>query len=92
MDQRAIDAWYIGPAWDHYRALQFYIPSTGGTRISADYQLYPEHCEVPKESRMDKDVRVAKDLVNVIQKIQAKQHTNQEDMQQHWQNWQKSFR
>ena len=69
-DQRAIDAWHIGPAWDHYRALTFYIPSTGGTRISADYQLYPEHCEVPKETRMDETVRVAKDLVAAIQKLQ----------------------
>jgi len=70
-DQRAIGACHIGPAWDHYRALKLYIPSTRGTRISADYQLYPEHCEVLKETRMDEAVRVAKDLVSAIQKVQG---------------------
>ena len=29
-DQRALDAWMIGPACDHYRALTFYVQSTGG--------------------------------------------------------------
>ena len=36
---RAIDGWYIGPAWDHYRSMNFQIPSTGGYRTSAQYHL-----------------------------------------------------
>eukprot|EP00978_Attheya_sp_CCMP212_P045623 scaffold353781_cov35-Attheya_sp.AAC.1 len=31
---RAVDAWYLSPAWDHYRCLTFAIPSTGGERTS----------------------------------------------------------
>ena len=50
-DQRALlDAWYVGPAWDHYRALMFYVPSTGGMQISSSSQLYPEHCKVPRKT------------------------------------------
>ena len=73
-EQQALDAWYIGPAWDHYRALTFYVPSTGGTRISANSHLYPEHCKVPKETVMDEAVRVANTLVKAIQKLQGQEN------------------
>ena len=91
-DQRVIDAWHIGPAWDHYMALKFYISSTGGTSISDNYQLYLKHCDIPKETRMDEAVRVAKISSVQYRRYKAKKHNNQEGMQQHWQNWQKSFR
>ena len=38
--QRGIDAWYCGPAMDHYRNLKFYCPSTKGYRTSALYDLF----------------------------------------------------
>ena len=66
-------AWYDGPAWDHYRALTFYVPPTGGTRISANSQLYPEHCNVPRETVIDGAVRVAYTLVKAIQKLQGQE-------------------
>jgi hypothetical protein len=72
-DQRALNAWMIGPAWDHYRALTFYVQSTGGTRVSGNYQLYPEHCDVPKETVMDETLRVAKDLLSAIKKLQGQE-------------------
>ena len=31
---RAMDAWYLSPAYDHYRTWLFHIPSTGGNRVS----------------------------------------------------------
>ena len=31
---RAMDAWYLSPAYDHYRAWLFHITSTGGNRVS----------------------------------------------------------
>ena len=31
---RAMDTWYLSPAYDHYRSCLFHIPSTGGNRVS----------------------------------------------------------
>ena len=70
MGQRALDhAWMIGPAWDHYRALTFYVQSTRGTRVSGNYQLHPEYYDVPKETVMDETLRVTNDLLNAITKL-----------------------
>ena len=35
-EPRAIDAWYVGPAYNHYRCWVFWIPATGGYRISGN--------------------------------------------------------
>ena len=35
-EQQALDAWYVGSAWDHYKALTFYILSTGGMQLPAN--------------------------------------------------------
>ena len=66
---RALDAWYLGPSWDHYRCLTFQIPSTGGIRTSAQYKLYPQHAKVPQETPMDKAVHIAHKLTNAIQQL-----------------------
>ena len=68
-DQHLLYAYYIGPAWDHYRQMVFFVPSTWCTRVPANSQLYLEHCEVPRETVMDEAVRVANDLVNTIKKL-----------------------
>ena len=31
---RAMDAWYLSPTYNHYRAWLFHIPSIGGNRVS----------------------------------------------------------
>ena len=36
---RAIDAWYIGPASQHYRCYNFFLPSTGGIQTSGQATL-----------------------------------------------------
>ena len=38
---RALDAWYCGPALDHYRNCKFFIPETGAYHTSGSYELYP---------------------------------------------------
>ena len=45
---RALDFWYVGPAWNHYRGINFQIPSTGGYQTSAQYKLYPTHVQIPR--------------------------------------------
>ena len=66
---RALDGWYIGPAWDHYQSMNFQIPSTGGYRTAAQYHIYPNHVKSPKETPMDRAVRIAGSLTSAIQII-----------------------
>ena len=66
---RALDAWYTGPAWMHYRCMHFHVPSTGGHRTSAQYKLYPQHVGVPQETPMDKAVKIATTLTQAIQTL-----------------------
>jgi hypothetical protein len=66
---RAIDAWYIGPAPQHYRCYNLYLPTTGGTRTSAQATFYPQHCKIPHETPMDTTRHIATDLVHAIQKL-----------------------
>lgn len=66
---RATDAWYIGPVWNHYRCLSFYIPKTGKERISGKYNLFPQHCKMPIENPFDTANRMAHDLTNAINAI-----------------------
>ena len=66
---RALEGWYIGPAWDHYRSMNFQIPSTGGYRTAAQYHIYPNHVKASTETPMDRAVRIAVSLTRAIQKI-----------------------
>ena len=73
---RALDGWNIGPPWDHYRSMNFKIPSTGGYRTAAQYHLYPNHVKSPKETPMDRAVRIAGSLTSAIQRILKKPNIN----------------
>ena len=44
---RGLDAWYCGPSFDHYRNMKFFVPETGGHRISGSFDLFPQHCLLP---------------------------------------------
>ncbi len=44
---RGVDAFYLGPALDHYRCNHFYIPETRAYRISGSAKLFPQHCQLP---------------------------------------------
>jgi hypothetical protein len=44
---RGIDAFYLGPAKDHYRCDVYYIPETRAYRISGSTELFPQHCQLP---------------------------------------------
>ena len=68
-EPRALDAWYVGPAYDHYRCWKFFIRSTGGYRISGQANFYPQHCQIPIEKPWDEIKRVAMDLRDAIMKM-----------------------
>ena len=65
---RALDAWYVGPAKDHYRCYNFFVTSTGGQRVSGQATFYPTHCTIPKETMLDETKRLAASLTNAIHK------------------------
>jgi hypothetical protein len=56
---RALDAWYANPAWHHYRCWEFYVPSTGGFRISGQANFYPQYSTMPQETDWDSTKRLA---------------------------------
>ena len=66
---RALYCWYVGPAWDHYRGIHSQIPSTVGYRTSAQYKLYPTYVQIPRETPLDRAVKIAGTLTTAIQNI-----------------------
>ena len=44
---RGVDAFYLGPAMDHYRCNNYYVPETRAYRISGSSELFPQHCQFP---------------------------------------------
>ena len=38
------DAWYCGPAMDHYYNCHFHVPETCPYQISASFDLFPQQC------------------------------------------------
>jgi hypothetical protein len=42
-----INAFYLGPATDHYRCNNYYIPNTLPYRVSGSTNLFPQHCQLP---------------------------------------------
>jgi hypothetical protein len=44
---RGVDAFYLGPAKDHYRCDLYYVPETRAYRVSGSTELFPQHCQLP---------------------------------------------
>ncbi len=44
---RSIDAFYLGPAKDQYRCINYYIPDTCAYRVSGSMELFPQHRQLP---------------------------------------------
>ena len=69
---RAMEDWYLSPAYDHYRAWLFHIPSTGGNRVSVQGVFYPTHCSTQKKTPMDDAAKIAATLVQSIRRLRHK--------------------
>ncbi len=70
------DAWYVGPAKEHYQCYCFYLPASGGYQTSARSTFYPTHCNTPMETPMDRAIRAVKELTNAIKDVQQKTTTH----------------
>ncbi len=42
----SVNAFYLGPAKDHYRCYNHYVPETKAHRISGSTELFPQHCQL----------------------------------------------
>jgi hypothetical protein len=73
-----LDAWYANPTWHHYRCWEFYIPSTGGFRISGQANFYPQHSNVPRETDWDSAKQMAHGLTQALRRL-AKKATDEPD-------------
>ena len=70
---RATDAWYLGPAKEHYRCYQFYLPETGGYRISGAAKFFPEWCTIPEHSEFDKKVDLVEEILAEINNLKNRE-------------------
>ncbi len=62
----ATDSFYVGPASNHYRCLQLYIPSTRRFRFSNMWHLYPTHCQIPVTLQHDLSIAAAADILQSL--------------------------
>ena len=68
---RGLDAWYCGPDFDHYRCCSFYVPKTQAYRTMASFDLFPQHCSLPKFSPGQHATEVFNELKESIQQLNA---------------------
>ena len=62
--------WYVGPAPEHYRCYQIYIPKTQGTRVCDTVEFFPTHCKMPNVSANDAAIYAANNLIKALTKPQ----------------------
>ena len=63
---RGTDAWYIGPALEHYRCVQCYDPKTRAIRISDTVQYFPQVVPFPKITTEDLLRNTAQDILAIL--------------------------
>lgn len=63
----AVDGWYIGPAPDHYRCVQCYIPSTRSVRISDTVTFFPKVVPFPSVTLDDFLRQATSDILFILQ-------------------------
>ena len=71
-ESHGTDAWYCGPALDHYQCMHFYVPSTRSYRVSGSFDLFPQHCLLP-EMTIDQHAEVVfTELTDTIDQLPKK--------------------
>jgi polyhydroxyalkanoate synthesis regulator phasin len=66
---RGLDAWYCGPALDHYRNSIFFVPATKAYRTSGSFDLFPQHCILPTFTPEQHSTEVCSELFESVQKL-----------------------
>jgi hypothetical protein len=66
------EAWYLGPALEHYRCYQFHIPETRGQRITGTATFFPHHCQMPALNPAEAATHAAQELIHVLRNPQPR--------------------
>ena len=61
-----VDAWYIGPAMEHYRCYNTYIWSTKAERISDTVEWFPHEVKMPTASTLDLLAAATRDILKYL--------------------------
>ena len=73
---RGTDAWYSGPASDHYRLFNWFVPKTGGLCLSGSFDLFPQHCLLPEFTPDQHASEVYTELCDFIDVMSTPAKTN----------------
>ena len=68
---RGTDAWYLGPATDHYRCHRLYVPSTRSERIAKRVDFFPHNCSAPFATPQDNATHAAESLAKALKGAMA---------------------
>ena len=63
---RGTDAWYTGPAPEHYRCVTCYVPKTNSVRIADTVQYLPTLVPLPQVSTEDLLRKTAQDILAIL--------------------------
>jgi hypothetical protein len=59
---RGEDAWYVGPAPDHYRCYRVWMVATNRARIVDTVEFFPQHVKMPHLSSQEMAIQAAREL------------------------------
>ena len=67
-ETHAKDAWYVGPALNHYRCFRFWMPKTKAFQIAKTAKFFPTYTSIPNITNDDNLVMAEKYLIEALQK------------------------
>ena len=73
-----VEGWYIGPALNHYRCFQCYIPSTASIRHALTVEWFPHKVPFPKTTTEEYLRQIASDLISILKTKNVKTFPNLE--------------
>ena len=66
---RGLDAWYCGPALDHYQCSYLCVPKTGSIRTSVSFDLFAHHCIMHIFTRNQHATKVHNKLKEAVERL-----------------------
>ena len=68
-DPLAVDAFYIGPAMDHYRCYKVYVSSNRWEQIASTIKFWLHHYQAPEFTKEEVVVEAIENLTSTIKQI-----------------------
>ena len=65
----AKDAWFVGPALQHYQCFRFFIPATKGFTTAQTANFFPSFTTMPTLSNEEFAILTARELVDAMKKL-----------------------